>query len=284
MGTLPGFHCSQLTAVIAYYFRSKLLAQNQLLRMLNILALAGTIVKPFVLAAISQFVYDTATHLFPLIGMISMTREYRPVLFFALLLFIIAFVPRFLIVLTPIVTQLKRTLPDNSYYYFLTARNILEGKGSSVDGIHSSNGWHPLWLLVNLTVYALPIDNPDTLVRINLSLGTLFDSLVVIILFLGLRRTVSLQAGVAGSLFYAVNAMPLLQSVNGLETGLSSLLVALAWFMTVILVQTGTSSSGDPVGRCFRSLFFGAHGYGSDSQSGWAFLFWSNYLLSSAGN
>ena len=37
---------------------------------------------------------------------------------------------------------------DDAFYYFQIARNIATGHGSSFDGIHHTNGYHPLWMLV----------------------------------------------------------------------------------------------------------------------------------------
>ncbi len=44
---------------------------------------------------------------------------------------------------------------DDAYYYFKVAQNIGEGHGSTFDGIHLTNGYHPLWLLVCIPIFAL---------------------------------------------------------------------------------------------------------------------------------
>ena len=42
---------------------------------------------------------------------------------------------------------------DDAYYYFRIAQNIALGRGSTWDGIHSTNGYHPLWLLLLVPLY-----------------------------------------------------------------------------------------------------------------------------------
>src|SRR5512137_2142588 len=37
---------------------------------------------------------------------------------------------------------------DDAYYYYKVAQNISEGHGSTFDGLHPTNGYHPLWLLI----------------------------------------------------------------------------------------------------------------------------------------
>src|SRR5260221_4128229 len=44
---------------------------------------------------------------------------------------------------------------DDAYYYFKVAQNISEGHGSTFDGINQTNGYHPLWMLVCIPIFAL---------------------------------------------------------------------------------------------------------------------------------
>src|SRR5512141_2512529 len=44
---------------------------------------------------------------------------------------------------------------DDAYYYFKVAQNISEGHGSTFDGIHPTNGYHPLWMLICIPIFAL---------------------------------------------------------------------------------------------------------------------------------
>src|SRR3970040_1164529 len=44
---------------------------------------------------------------------------------------------------------------DDAFYYFKVAQNISEGHGSTLDGINPTNGYHPLWMLVCIPIFAL---------------------------------------------------------------------------------------------------------------------------------
>src|SRR5687768_648390 len=44
---------------------------------------------------------------------------------------------------------------DDAYYYFKVAQNIAEGHGSTFDGINPTNGYHPLWALICIPIFAL---------------------------------------------------------------------------------------------------------------------------------
>jgi hypothetical protein len=164
-------------------------------------------------------------------------RLYEKTWVHLLLVGLIALLPRFAIALQPIPIQLDRMLPDDAYYYFLTAENILAGNGPAVDGIHPSNGWHPLWMLWNLVVFSLPTTDLDLPVHIILLTGATLDSLVAVVLFWNLRRFLGLGAAWIGAGLYAINHMPIFQAVNGLETALAALLLALSWTFSLRMVE-----------------------------------------------
>ncbi len=182
-----------------------------------------------------------------------MTR-FRPLLI-ACLIFAAAALPRLLIVAQPITTQLDKTVPDDAYYYFLSARNVAAGRGPSVDGLNASNGWHPLWMLVNVPIFAPTYADQDTPVRIALALGAISDSLVAVCIYWALRRLQSESAAIVGGLAYAINVMPMFQSVNGLETGLAALMLALAWLQTLHLLRAPRGRTALVWGAIFGLAF-----------------------------
>ncbi len=44
---------------------------------------------------------------------------------------------------------------DDFFYYAQVARNIAAHRGSTFDGVHLTNGYHPLWMLVILVLYEI---------------------------------------------------------------------------------------------------------------------------------
>ena len=46
-------------------------------------------------------------------------------------------------------------LSDDAFYYFKIAENIAAGRGSTFDGILLTNGYHPLWMLVMVSIFKL---------------------------------------------------------------------------------------------------------------------------------
>jgi hypothetical protein len=49
---------------------------------------------------------------------------------------------------------------DDAYYYFDVASHLVHGRGLSTDGIHTTNGFHPLWMVM-LLPFAAIFDAPS---------------------------------------------------------------------------------------------------------------------------
>ena len=68
-----------------------------------------------------------------------------------------------------VATLAWRVLPDDAFYYFETAGRIGQGQNVSFDGIHVSNGYHPLWLFTLVPLFLLPGDTLPVHAALTLS-------------------------------------------------------------------------------------------------------------------
>lgn len=131
---------------------------------------------------------------------------------------------------------------DDAYYYFGIARNLAHGHGSTFDGIDPTNGYHPLWMLMCVPVFALGLDGLAA-VRVLLVIQVLLwgAALVVVARLVGraidgwprldsvtptARRWCS-TAVVAAFVLVMANPFVVKVFVNGLESGVAVLLYAL---------------------------------------------------------
>src|SRR6266508_1989893 len=44
--------------------------------------------------------------------------------------------------------SLSHFIIEDLFYYLTAARNVIAGMGASIDGVHATNGFHPLWMLM----------------------------------------------------------------------------------------------------------------------------------------
>ncbi len=151
-----------------------------------------------------------------------------------LVIFPLAFALRLLIAWTGVETLVQKTLADDGYYYFVIARHVAQGLGPTVDGVTLTNGFHPLWALLIVPIFAAWPAPPDLPIHLSLSLAALLDTATA---WLGYRTvrmvTGSRKAALVSGLFYALNPMTIMESGNGLETALSTCLMALCFLWWV---------------------------------------------------
>jgi hypothetical protein len=120
---------------------------------------------------------------------------------------------------------------DDAYYYFKVAQNISEGHGSTFDGIHPTNGYHPLWMLVCIPVFALARFDLILPLRVLLVLMSGLSLATAILLYRLLGASLSPAAGAIAALYWSFNYYN--QGVF-YETGLES---GLALFFLVLLLH-----------------------------------------------
>ena len=111
---------------------------------------------------------------------------------------------------------------DDAYYYFKTAQNISLGYGVTFDRINPGNGFHPLWMLICVPIFAIFNRNLIAPLRaITVVMGFL-NAGTGILIYLLLKKSLSTWVGILGALFWILSPdVHNVTSMYGLETGLS---------------------------------------------------------------
>ena len=121
---------------------------------------------------------------------------------------------------------------DDAYYYFKVAQNISEGLGSTFDGINLANGYHPLWMLVNIPIFALARFDLVLPLRILLLLMGAIHAVTGVLLYRLISRVLSQIVGVLIAVFWAfdlyINATV---AQFGLETGITAFSIVLFLYL-----------------------------------------------------
>lgn len=172
------------------------------------------------------------------------------------LILIIGILPRAR-VLTSSLDNLVEFIPDDAFYYFQVARNILNGFGSSFDGFNPTDGYHPLWMALILPFVSF-VRDPILLLRIVIGIGILLSVYSALLLYSLLRKnTRRWWIAAIGMAFYFLNQQSTLSSLDALETALSSFLFVAS---LLVLLNEDTSDSllsrrPEQVGVLFGLLF-----------------------------
>ncbi len=117
---------------------------------------------------------------------------------------------------------------DDAYYYFKVAQNISEGHGSTFDGINQTNGYHPLWMLVCIPIFALARFDLILPLRILLLVMSGLSVATGILLYRLIGRIFAPAIGALAALFW-VFSRDVLNTIyqNGLEAGIAVLFIVL---------------------------------------------------------
>lgn len=132
------------------------------------------------------------------------------------------------LVTRPLDFLLTNLIDDDAFYYFQVVRHILDGAGSTFDGIHSANGYHPFWMVLLIPVFAL-FSNGGTLdvapIQAALALSVLLNAVGSVFFVLILKQLIANTYARAFAIFlWALNPFVLYELLNGLETSLATML------------------------------------------------------------
>jgi hypothetical protein len=154
-----------------------------------------------------------------------------------LLLLGLGLAARLFLILLPLRVMLAKTLPDDAFYYFVIARNAAQGSGFTFDKVVPTNGFHPLWALLLIPVFGVFKDS-SIAVRAALALGALLDVAAAGVLAATARRVLRKSSVVVAGL-YLFNPRVIFESVNGLETSLAMLALAVFLWVSVKVYEDG---------------------------------------------
>ena len=117
---------------------------------------------------------------------------------------------------------------DDAYYYFKVAQNISEGRGSTFDGINPTNGYHPLWMLVCVPIFALARFDLILPLRVLLLVVSGLSVATGILLYRLIGKVFAPAIGALAALFW-VFSFDVLAIVyqHGLETGIAAFFIVL---------------------------------------------------------
>lgn len=126
---------------------------------------------------------------------------------------------------------------DDAFYYFKVAQNITEGRGSTLDGVNPTNGYHPLWMLVCIPIFALARFDLILPLRVLVVVSGGISAATGVLLFRLVKRTLSAPAAVLAAAYWAFDRLIHYNvTMFGLETGLTALT------MTALLLALSSAS------------------------------------------
>jgi len=117
---------------------------------------------------------------------------------------------------------------DDAYYYFKVAQNITQGLGSTFDGINLTNGYHPLWMVICIPIFALAHFDLILPLRILLMVIAGFNAATAVLIYRLVKNNLSHAVAILAASFWAFNVY-IHHTVYepGLETPLAAFAIVL---------------------------------------------------------
>ncbi len=148
---------------------------------------------------------------------------------------------------------------DDAFYYYKVAQNIAEGHGSTFDGINPTNGYHPLWLLICIPVFALAHFDLILPLRVLLLIMAGISATTSILLFRLLRKVVAEPVAMLAASFWGLST--LIHGIitqPGMETGITALSIVLMLYLLQKFDEkwrTAQITAGDIIALALTALF-----------------------------
>ena len=121
---------------------------------------------------------------------------------------------------------------DDAYYYFKVAQNVSEGHGFTFDQIGRTNGFHPLWMLVCIPIFALARYDLILPLRLVVIVLAVFNAATGVLLYRLLKQKLSpLVSGLAALFWVFFPKVHGVTTTLGMESGIN------AFFIVLLLLQ-----------------------------------------------
>lgn len=151
-------------------------------------------------------------------------------------LLLLALLPALYIVFGNPNTILDWYSSDDGFLYFQVARNLAAGHGFTFEGIHPTNGFHPLWLFLITPIFASAQINLLLPLRLLIVLSALLSAASAILLYHILKQFASRYVAVfIGVLWIVLPRIHDLTLHAGVEAGVNAFALLLFWHQLVSL-------------------------------------------------
>jgi hypothetical protein len=130
---------------------------------------------------------------------------------------------------------------DDAYYYFIVARNVAAGHGFTFDLINRTNGFHPLWMFVNIPIFTISSADRILPLRVILMVLAALNAATGVVIFRLLKKYFLLgTAALISMVWVLLPAIHQVTAEDGLEAGLNAfalatLLLGGSWFIDRVL-------------------------------------------------
>ena len=165
---------------------------------------------------------------------------------FELILILIVLITHAYVVVSPANSLMNWFTTDDAFYYYKVAQNISEGYGSTFDRLGMANGYHPLWMLICIPIFALARFDLILPLRIVVVVMAALHAGTGILLYRLFKKILTKQVAILASLFYILSTTIHATTAQlGMESGINAFFVVLLLYQVARYVETPLDGSAD---------------------------------------
>jgi hypothetical protein len=165
---------------------------------------------------------------------------------FEVVILLVVLIPHLYVAFSPPASLMHWYRTDDAYYYFVVARNAAAGHGFTFDLINRTNGFHPLWLFLNIPIFVFSGADRILPLRIIVMMLALLNAATGVVIYRLLKKYFLFGTAALISMLWVL--LPRIHQVtteDGLEAGLnafslSALLLISSWFLDNVRMNKQT--------------------------------------------
>lgn len=163
---------------------------------------------------------------------LGLKEKHAKILF---ILIVISLILKTLLINQDITIILSKFLADDSYYYYVLAKNVVSGHGLVFNQGIPTNGFHPLYALILLPLFKY-LHSYGTNIPIYASLIVLiiFNTATAILLYLIGKKLLNKNAGLLAAFIWLFNPFITFTSLIGVETPIQIFFISLLIYFMII--------------------------------------------------
>lgn len=134
-------------------------------------------------------------------------------------LIVISLAIKIFIAMHDVDTLVRKCLADDAFYGFSIAKNIVNGLGSTFDGVTRTNGFPPMSMIILVPIFFIFGWSLSAPVHASLIVMGIFDLMTGYLIYRILMRASDWRGAIIGSAFWLLNPCFMLVTFTGCEAG-----------------------------------------------------------------
>lgn len=154
-----------------------------------------------------------------------------PIIVFILILF--SLIMKFYLIFQEIDIVIQKLMADDSFYYHVIARNIVNGNGITFNEKINTNGFHPLYAFILVPLHFMSPNNMNVPIYLSLIVISLFSVFTSLFIYKIVKEILGINTGIIASAIWLFTPSLFFLSLLGMETSLQVFFISVLTYKLI---------------------------------------------------